>query len=181
MMRKIKKIGIVIILLFSLRASADWHDDLVYGIYDYMGYNMMEAGWTPVNLSVFPCNLVPYQTDVYGVRVICSLFYGNNKVFGFSGGISQVAGVHYGAAAALLYSATGVQYGLSVSPVNLSIENHGVQIGAFNVILPLGDTVNWVQIGAFNHAENGLQIGLLNHNPNALIPWMPLLNYSPHY
>ena len=37
---------------------------------------------------------------------------------------------------------------------------------------------NILQIGAFNSANDGLQIGLLNYNPNALIPWMPLFNFS---
>ena len=178
---KIKKVFLIFFSILSLCCKADWHADLVYGIYDKMGYCISEAKWAPVNLSVFPCNLMTYQTDIYGIRVVCSPFYGNNKVCGMTAGVSHVAGEHYGVAGTVLYSAIGVNYGISVSPVNLSIENHGVQVGAFNIILPLGDTVNYVQIGVFNHAENGLQIGLLNHNPNALIPWMPFFNYSSHY
>ena len=86
--------------------------------------------------------------------------------------------LHYGIAAAALYSASGINHGLSVSLINLAIENRGVQAGLVNHILPFGETVNYLQIGIYNYAENGLQIGLLNYNPNALIPWMILFNYA---
>ena len=38
---------------------------------------------------------------------------------------------------------------------------------------------NVLQIGIFNTTSNGgVQIGLLNYNENALIKWMPLVNFS---
>ena len=38
---------------------------------------------------------------------------------------------------------------------------------------------NVLQIGIFNATSNGgVQIGLLNYNENALIKWMPLVNFS---
>ena len=38
---------------------------------------------------------------------------------------------------------------------------------------------NILQIGIFNMTSNGgVQIGLLNYNENALIKWMPLVNFS---
>jgi hypothetical protein len=53
-----------------------------------------------------------------------------------------------------------------------------LQIGFFN------DAHEGVQIGVFNAAEPAedastlIQFGLLNHTPNGLLPWMPLFNFS---
>ena len=77
--------------------------------------------------------------------------------------------------------------------VNLFEENAGIFIGVLNCkVFPqkaeaLSETSvgivniskkNTFQLGLYNQAEGGLQIGLLNHNPNALIPWMPFVNWS---
>ena len=174
----IKRFILVVLLLKATFCPAGWNADMVYHIYGPMGWSLIAPQWTPVNVALFPVNLVPFQTKVYGLRLILSLFYGNEKVCGVTGGISQVAGEHYGLSATALYSAMGIHYGVSISPVNLAVENHGAQIGLVNHILPFGETVNYFQLGVYNYAENGLQIGLLNHNPNSKIPWMILCNYS---
>ena len=80
-------------------------------------------------------------------------------------------------------------------------KNYGIKIGLFNVsgkfakfqLLGIdffdylqvgflnGHTYidNILQIGIFNSTLNGgVQIGLLNYNENALIKWMPLVNFS---
>lgn len=172
---------IIVIMLIFLNFSlcfADWNSDFVYDIYGPMGWSLTEPEWTPINISLYPLNLVPFNTKNYGLRLICSPYYGSEKAGGITLGLSQISGTYYGVIASALYSACGIHYGLSVSPVNLTMENHGVQIGLVNHILPFGETLNYVQVGLYNYAENGLQIGLLNHNPNALIPWMPFFNYS---
>ena len=173
-----KRILLLFIIMNISACFAGWNANLVYDIYGPMGWNLSKPEWTPVAVSLFPCNLVPFQTNVYGLRVISSLYYGNDKVYGVTAGLTHITGKHYGAAVTAFYSAAAVQYGLSISLVNLAMENHGAQIGLVNHILPFGETLNYLQIGVYNYAENGLQIGLLNHNPNALIPWMPLFNYS---
>ena len=173
-----KKILFLIFFISGSICSADWNADMVYDIYGPMGVTLTKPEWTPCNLSVYPFNLVGFNTKNYGFRLICSLYYGNEVTCGLTGGLSQISGYHYGAAVTALYSACGIHYGLSISPVNLAMENHGVQIGIVNHILPFGETGNYLQIGIYNYAENGLQIGLLNHNPNALFPWMILFNYS---
>lgn len=173
-----KKILLLTVLMQISFCFADWNADFVYDIYAPMGWSFVKTEWTPLNLSLFPLNLVNFDTKNYGLRLILSPYYGNELVCGFTGGLSQISGTHYGAAVTALYSACGIHYGVSISPVNLAMENHGAQIGVVNHILPFGETVNYLQIGVYNYAENGLQIGLLNHNPNALIPWMILFNYS---
>ena len=174
-----KKFLLTITLLTTFfLCRAEWKAELLYDIYRPMGWALTEPEWTPVNLAIFPINLVPFQTNNFGIRLIFSIYYGNALSCGLTCGISQLSGFHYGIAAAALYSASGINYGLSVSPINLAIENRGIQAGIVNHILPLGETVNYLQIGIYNYAENGLQIGLLNYNPNALIPWMILFNYA---
>ena len=50
-----------------------------------------------------------------------------------------------------------------------------LQVGVFNA----NNRDNILQIGIFNETLNGgVQIGLLNYNENALIKWMPLVNFS---
>ena len=81
--------------------------------------------------------------------------------------------------------------GISLGIINLWGNNAGVLVGVFNYKLEHKETSHGVaigviniskkntfQLGIYNQAEGGLQIGLLNHNPNALIPWMPFVNWS---
>ena len=173
-----KKILFFMIIFQISFCPADWNANFVHDIYKPMGFFLTNPAWIPVNIALYPVNLTGFNTKNYGLRFILSPYYGNGVSCGFTGGLSQISGIHYGFAATVLYSASGVHYGLSISPVNLAMENHGVQIGIVNYILPFGETVNDLQIGLFNYAENGFQIGLLNHNPNALFPWMILFNYS---
>ncbi|MBE6356808.1 MAG: hypothetical protein E7058_06805 [Lentisphaerae bacterium] len=62
--------------------------------------------------------------------------------------------------------------------VGIANYNAPVQIGAVNL-----NDKNALQIGVFNITGNqspgiGFQLGLLNYNPGALIPLMPLFNFS---
>ena len=82
-------------------------------------------------------------------------------------------------------------YGIIPGGVNFYVNNAGISVGILNLKVDRkeeksGSTVGVVNIGKknifqsriYNQAESGLQIGLLNHYPNALIPWMPLFNFS---
>ena len=72
----------------------------------------------------------------------------------------------------------GISRGIAAAPVNMLAENCGVSLGIFNVGLVSNCENYGIQIGLINEASFGLQIGLLNCNENALIPWMPLFNFS---
>ena len=82
--------------------------------------------------------------------------------------------------------------GISLGVINLLENNAGISIGIINRMIAAGggkssgtsivvaniSKNNIFQFGIYNQSESGLQIGLLNYNPNALIPWLPLFNFS---
>ena len=91
----------------------------------------------------------------------------------------------------------GLQIGFTNAVVNHNDEvSNGCQAGIFNFVeggnrgLQIGfyndtsgcerrDNSNKWQIGFFNITEHdGVQLGLSNYNKNALIPWLPLFNFS---
>ena len=96
---------------------------------------------------------------------------------------------NYGLMIGLLENCTDVNknYGIKIGITNISgkfakFQLLGIdffdylQVGFLN-----GHTYidNVLQIGIFNATLNGgVQIGLLNYNENALIKWMPLVNFS---
>ena len=96
---------------------------------------------------------------------------------------------NYGLMIGLLENCTDVNknYGIKIGITNISgkfakFQLLGIdffdylQVGFLN-----GHTYidNVLQIGIFNTTSNdGVQIGLLNYNENALIKWMPLVNFS---
>ena len=118
------------------------------------------------------------------------------------GGITELEN-NYGvqvAAASLTDRNYGLMIGLLGNCTDVN-KNYGIKIGLFNVsgkfakfqLLGIdffdylqvgflnGHTYidNVLQIGIFNTTSNGgVQIGLLNYNENALIKWLPLVNFS---
>ena len=118
------------------------------------------------------------------------------------GGITELKN-NYGiqvSAASLTDRNYGLMIGLLENCTDVN-KNYGIKIGLFNVsgkfakfqLLGIdffdylqvgflnGHTYidNILQIGIFNATLNGgVQIGLLNYNENALIKWMPLVNFS---
>ena len=134
------------------------------------------ASWTPFQFSLWPLHLFSPRTDVYGLALSPGLIGGGNRIYGLSCGIIFVQNSNYGLAVNIC-SLGAKNNGLAVSVFNSWEDNNGISIGLVNNILD-GRGDNTLQIGLFNSAENGLQLGLLNHNPTALIPWMPLVNFS---
>ena len=64
---------------------------------------------------------------------------------------------------------------LQVGVFNANNRDNILQVGVFNA----NNKDNILQIGIFNETLNGgVQIGLLNYNENALIKWLPLVNFS---
>ena len=145
------------------------------------GFPLVDTdAWTPVQVTVWPVKLFSVQA-VYGLNLAPFFLSFEQRVYGISltlmGGAGKLYGVHCGLFG-IAEQSTGLMVGLS----NYCNCNRGVVIGLLNFSSDsydaAGSTENLMQVGVFNQAENGLQIGLLNYNPNALVPWMPLVNFS---
>ena len=169
----LKKILLLAVLtLFSCNLFAHGEQFFGTGI-------IRDAKWTPLQISVWPVHLCSPRTDVYGLAVSPGLIGFGNRVYGISGGLIFFQGANYGVTTGIL--SCGVQNNaLSLGVFNSWKKNNGVSIGVANFVHDQGSdgiSRNTLQIGVFNQANSGLQIGLLNYNPNALIPWMPLINF----
>lgn len=142
-----------------------------------------ENEWTPVQVSLWPVKLFS-DRPVYGVNLSPGLLSYQERVYGVSlsvmGGEGELCGFQAGMFCFALDRSTGLMVGMG----NYCRRNRGVMVGLFNLSLPDdsddgdGTFENFLQLGLVNQAENGLQLGLVNYNPNALIPWMPLINFS---
>ena len=145
------------------------------------------AKWTPFQFQtlvfplVVPVALFDCETPVYGLDLTLVGF--QKKTCGLSCGVLSTYGEHYGLGIGVGNGGCW-NYGLMCGGVNAFIRNPGVMVGVVNVADTAEPAVwihgsdNFLQIGIFNYARNGLQIGVLNYNPDALIPWMVLFNYS---
>lgn len=147
------------------------------------------------------CCLFPLRASVFGIGIGAILSPLNLYGVGLAGG--TFAGSHAGVlASAILVSDSGYgvtlsiasnqtrNYGLAIGILNMVRENFGAMIGIVNknddVLYPLvsdaaddpTESAFNIQIGLFNSCHHGLQIGLLNYNSRALIPWMPIFNFS---
>ena len=144
-------------------------------------YPLFRAKWTPLQIMIWPTGLFDMQASVYGINLIVSGV--QKRVCGVSCGLLGIFHDHYGIGVVLAnyaYNNTGLMCGV----YNTIQRNRGVATGVYNRFSnepgeDISEVENFLQIGLFNHARNGLQIGVLNYNPNAPIPWMVLFNYSP--
>ncbi len=138
------------------------------------------SSWTPLQLSCAPVSLFHDKADIYGINIALWLGTFPTDVYGlnYSTIANFVWGKHCGLSISCIWLIVNSNYGITAAPANMTAENHGLMLGIVN-IGPMGDTVgNGIQIGLINQAESGLQIGLINYNKHALLPWMPLLNWS---
>ena len=177
-----------------------------------MAQPLFDVKWSPLQISIWPVSLVPAVAandcaDIYGLNLnLTTLFHCQKIVYGISCGIFQASEKHCGMTVALINGAESTQ-GLAVGIANIFQENKGVCIGVINDVLHRNGVQtageyqrrpapNWLQIGIFNHASEGvqfgllnaaepvkesksvIQIGLLNYNPQSLIPWLPLINWD---
>ena len=143
------------------------------------GCNLLgKTEWTPLQLSFWPISLVSEDTPVYGLDMSVNIFKYQKNACGFSVGLLTECDNFAGISCNVLLSGIKKNYGLNIGGLlTLCTENNGICIAAVN-LCQMKNSSNFLQIGIINMADDGLQIGLLNHNPNALIPWMPLFNYS---
>ena len=159
-------------------------------------------------ISLVPAVDHTYTADIYGVNLnLTTLFHCQNNVYGLSCGVFQTFEKKYGLTVALI-NGGGEIYGFAAGIANIFSANNGLCVGIINDAINrntsiTGDgkehrrkTANMLQIGLFNNAHEGgqlglfnvikkadssgfaVQFGLLNHNPDAIIPWMPLFNFS---
>lgn len=163
---------------------------------DLLGNEWEEPLYATLFRGLFPGMPTPLQINLENLGLFCPV---GTTVYGVElnlpvGGVKECYGVSVaplmnanvsmcGISAGLMNSNHNV-YGLSVGGGNFYEENYGVSIGVYNLKLPKTQSgkpkMNLLQIGILNTAESGLQIGLVNYNPNALIPFFPLVNFAPY-
>ncbi|MDD3885539.1 MAG: hypothetical protein PHI35_01560 [Victivallaceae bacterium] len=82
----------------------------------------------------------------------------------------------YGVEAAIFYAATKEVEGLKCSLIATNCkETEGMQFALVN----FADKTDGLQLGIFNSAKHeAFQIGLLNHIEDAMIPWLPIVNFN---
>ena len=134
-----------------------------------------DAKWSPMQISFWPLHLCGNRTTICGLNLSPGLVGFSWKVYGISCGQIVLLGENNGLAASI-WSLGDKNNGLAVGGFNAWAKNNGVSMGLANFVYDKKSGRNTLQIGVFNQANSGLQIGLLNYNPNALIPWMPLVN-----
>ena len=161
---------LAILSFFPLNVHA--HGEQLFGI----GVLVKNVEWSPVQISIWPVHLCNPRSEIYGVLLSPGIFGFAQKVYGVSCG-SIVMMAENNGLATNIYSYGAKNNGLAVGLFNTWERNNGVSIGIANFINDEKEGKNTLQIGVFNQANSGLQIGLLNYNPNALIPWMPLINW----
>lgn len=184
MMRK-RLLTKILVMLLTLEAAAGGipYDELD-GLYEWK--------WTPLQLSLGPGGaLFTSGTPVYGVSLGYS-FAVQGQVAGLNFASVTMTRQTAGMTLALLCNIYEENYGVAVSLVNLAVHDYaGVQLGLWNMNSSLDagggqfGVVNvarrgW-QFGLVNMAGCGWQFGLvnINSNPDALLPWSLIFNYSP--
>ena len=166
----LKKLFLLILLpLLSLNVFAHGNEWIGSAI-------IKDAKWSPVQISFWPLHLCGGETTIYGLNFSPGLFGFSRKVYGVSCG-SIVMMEENNGLAANIWSFGDKNNGLAVGGFNAWAKNNGVSVGLANFVYDKKSGRNTLQIGIFNQANSGLQIGLLNYNPNAFIPWMPLINW----
>ena len=179
-MIKFKSVLMAIFLITSGIGSIAYANDTGKPEESDIFFHAFSSPWTPIQLSCAPVSLFNNHSDIYGINIALWLGTFQNNVYGFSyAGIANfVWEKHYGVSIAGIWMVMGNNYGVSIAPANMVHENNCLMLGLVNIGV-MGDTSgNGIQIGLINQADGGLQIGLINYNANALIPWMPLFNFS---
>ena len=167
----LKKLFLLILLpLLSLNVFAHGNEWIGSAI-------IKDAKWSPVQISFWPLHLCGGETTIYGLNFSPGLFGFSRKVYGVSCGSIVMMAENNGLAANIC-SFGDKNNGLAVGGFNAWAKNNGVSVGLANFVYDKKSGRNTIQIGIFNQANSGLQIGLLNYNPNAAIPWMPLINFT---
>ena len=194
--------------VFSLNVYAHGGASAIYGIkwtpVNIVSFPIaiFNPGETEVRGILLSPGVGMSEKDVYGINLgIVTLLTG--KCYGASINVFSLLNENNGLSLGLfnMGNNNGITLGLcnlvidndgiSLGVINLLENNAGVSIGIINRMIAGGGKSsgtsigvanisknNIFQFGIYNQSESGLQIGLLNYNPNALIPWLPLFNFS---
>ena len=192
MFTRVLRVGVVFLVLVA-GVTVPAYSDVAYSL---------------CSLSVWaPVQIVPEESDVYGVRL--NLLYGENRqVHGLDLGIVNVTtrdltGVQAGGFNWDQGAMSGLQMGMdnvfqgtpksgTSAEAGWGGEGDGVQLGGVNIVADA--RLNGIQIGAINVAEGmaglqigfvnvaeqmrGVQIGVLNLILNGPCAFMPIINAS---
>ena len=171
--------AIVIVLGFSAWAH------FPIGVSHPDGKGLLDVGWTPVQLGIYPDCDCPMQlasgtADVYGIGVGILMLHQHSAVISVAlcNMIENNYFLEFGGIATC-----NRNYGLVLGWLNGIERNYGLSVGVFNLEDGFGDFRHdqgsmacGLQIGLVN-AGGGFQIGLLNYNGDALIPFFPIINF----
>lgn len=162
----------ILVMLLTLEAAGGIPYDELDGLYEWK--------WTPLQLSLGPGKaLFTSGMPVYGVSLGYS-FAVQDQVAGLNFAPATITRWTAGVTLALLCNIYEENYGVAVSLVNLAVHDYaGVQLGLWNMNSSLD--AGGGQFGVVNVARRGWQFGLvnINSNPDALLPWSLIFNYSP--
>jgi|GEM_PF-1408462 len=159
----------------------------------YLNNAVSGASWTPLQLGVIPgVQLFDMRTDTCGLAyfLFCNFGYRATN-YGFLFAPVNYHSANWGIAVSLLGACSennglqvsmsggeGQNNGLAIRFFNYSdYRNNGIQLGVFNQS-KCWEPQSGGQLGAFNWADSGWQFGLLNYNRNAVIQYLPLVNFS---
>ena len=199
---------LLFLTMFSFNAFAHGGASAIYGVkwtpVNIVSFPIaiFNPGETEVRGILLSPGVGMSEKDVYGINLgIATLLTG--KCYGASINVFSLLNENNGLSLGLLNMGNnnGITLGLcnlvidnngiSLGVINLLENNAGISIGVINRMIAGGGKAsgtsigvanisknNIFQFGIYNQSESGLQIGLLNYNPNALIPWLPLFNFS---
>ena len=199
---------LLFLTMFSFNAFAHGGASAIYGVkwtpVNIVSFPIaiFNPGETEVRGILLSPGVGMSEKDVYGINLgIATLLTG--KCYGASINVFSLLNENNGLSLGLFNM--GNNNGITLGLCNLVIDNNGISLGVINLLennagISIGvinrmiagggkssgtsigvaniSKNNIFQFGIYNQSESGLQIGLLNYNPNALIPWLPLFNFS---
>ena len=199
---------LLFLTMFSFNAFAHGGASAIYGVkwtpVNIVSFPIaiFNPGETEVRGILLSPGVGMSEKDVYGINLgIATLLTG--KCYGASINVFSLLNENNGLSLGLFNM--GNNNGITLGLCNLVIDNNGISLGVINLLennagISMGvinrmiagggkssgtsigvaniSKNNIFQFGIYNQSESGLQIGLLNYNPNALIPWLPLFNFS---
>lgn len=122
-----------------------------------------EDSWDFLGIVFFPgIPTSSNDSNIAGIRVGLPI----------SGGKNDVRGIEFAAIGCI----TENLYGIQTAPIFcVSEELTGIQASPVNMC----DKVKGLQFGIFNASKDAsFQLGIINYNKNALIPILPIINWS---
>ncbi len=160
-----------------------------FGVYVKTGHDdglftTKQCPFSPVQLGIIPESEYKLQffsgeTEIFGPAFSLCALSQESAAVSFAPILNGLK-KNYFLQTAVLCTTAEANYGISTALLwNHIGDNYGLSAGLLNTISEFGMEDEWhgIQLGLFN-AGGSIQFGLLNYNPNALLPWFPILNFS---